>query len=369
MIQPTKHLDDRALALASLDEADPELVAARAHAATCEACAQALVQSTRLLTMIDETSEPPPDPNVLRQISAKMLHELSFDEQRRDQALTARFSLSRLKALYLSAAVIVQLALVLHAIVMLALGHGLAWLGVAFAIGAVPVRVLSYFVISTPRTSKWMPGLLAAALGGASVVVVTAGSHVALAESLVGVTSAFYYVVEYSRFRRRPSAQLAVGTTLPHFELEDDRGLSFGIERYLGAPMVLVFFRGNWCPLCTAQIQEIAAQYRWLQELGVKVALISPQPHHNARVLSQRFNVPLDFLVDPGARVARSLGIVHDGGVPVGLALLGYEADTVFPTVVVVDRDGKILFSDQTDNYRLRPEPATFMSVLAVARS
>ena len=129
-----------------------------------------------------------------------------------------------------------------------------------------------------------------------------------------------------------------------------------------------MFFRGNWCPLCMCQVKEITKQYRELAELGVRVALISPQPHHNAQLLSARFDVDFDFLVDPGARAAKTLGIFHANGVPAGLELLGYARDTVLPTVVVADREGKILFSDQTDNYRVRPEPSTFMSVLRFAR-
>ena len=32
---------------------------------------------------------------------------------------------------------------------------------------------------------------------------------------------------------------------------------------------------------------------------------------------------------------------------------------------IIVDANGTILFSDQTDNYRVRPEPETFFQALA----
>ena len=47
-----------------------------------------------------------------------------------------------------------------------------------------------------------------------------------------------------------------------------------------------------------------------------------------------------------------------------GFGLLGYESDTVFPTVLVLDALGVIRWVDQTDNYRVRPEPDTFLPVL-----
>jgi len=42
---------------------------------------------------------------------------------------------------------------------------------------------------------------------------------------------------------------------------------------------------------------------------------------------------------------------------------LGYDSDTVLPTAILTDQNGVILFTDQTDNYRVRPEPDTFLRV------
>jgi hypothetical protein len=36
----------------------------------------------------------------------------------------------------------------------------------------------------------------------------------------------------------------------------------------------------------------------------------------------------------------------------------------VFPTAIVTDAEGRILLADQTDNYRVRPEPFTFLAAL-----
>ena len=34
------------------------------------------------------------------------------------------------------------------------------------------------------------------------------------------------------------------------------------------------------------------------------------------------------------------------------------------PTVIITDAKGKIVFADLTDNYRVRPEPETFLKVI-----
>lgn len=96
----------------------------------------------------------------------------------------------------------------------------------------------------------------------------------------------------------------------------------------------------------------------------MRVALLSPQPAGHTRRLAGRFDVPFEFLVDRDSRAAKALGIDHPGGLPLGMQALGYEEDTVSPTVIVTDENGTILLADETDNYRVRPEPATFLRVL-----
>jgi hypothetical protein len=37
------------------------------------------------------------------------------------------------------------------------------------------------------------------------------------------------------------------------------------------------------------------------------------------------------------------------------------------PTIIMTNASGKIIFADLTDNYRIRPEPETFLEVFAQA--
>ncbi len=47
-----------------------------------------------------------------------------------------------------------------------------------------------------------------------------------------------------------------------------------------------------------------------------------------------------------------------------GMQALGYDSETVLPTVVITEAGGRILWADETDNYRVRPEPDLFLTVL-----
>jgi peroxiredoxin len=246
----------------------------------------------------------------------------------------------------------------------------LAWLGAALATVALPVQIVSFFGLRKGRTSRNLTVLTAIASVGTAIAVVVsvlAGTGWPAAIAILGLLSTQFYARWYTRLDRDRQAGLEVGSRLPHFEVLDVDGTPVSSESFLGRPTAFVFIRGNWCPLCVAQVRELAAQYQTLAARGIQVALVSPQPLDETRALAEKFGVDFRYLTDTGAVAAASLGIRHDAGVPPGVTQLGYDADTVFPTVIVIDQSGTVVFSDQTDDYRVRPEPALFITALDAA--
>jgi len=181
--------------------------------------------------------------------------------------------------------------------------------------------------------------------------------------SLILLVGWLIYVFWYSRFDTR-NTSIKVGNPLPEFELEDTTKKIISSKSFLGKPTIFMFYRGNWCPLCMAQIKEIASQYNELEKRGVTMALISPQPHHFSKSLAKKYHVNFKFLVDVDNKVAKQLHIFHKNGLPAGMQMFGYKNDTVMPTILITDETGTIIFTDLTDNYRVRPEPETFFKVL-----
>ncbi|PHS64802.1 MAG: alkyl hydroperoxide reductase [Flavobacterium sp.] len=176
------------------------------------------------------------------------------------------------------------------------------------------------------------------------------------------------YLKWYSEFESRSvgrkSDSLEIGNKLPTFKVEDISENIISSETFIGKPTIYLFYRGNWCPLCMAQIKEIAAQYKELEKRGVTMNFISPQPHSYSNKLAEKYNLGFNFLTDTDNKVSKQLGIFSENGIPAGFQVFGYDSDTVLPTVIITDTTGKIIFLDETDNYRVRPEPETFLRVL-----
>jgi len=272
------------------------------------------------------------------------------------------------KSLYVSFYMMLAMAItVFAAIELVSTQDYLTWGGVILTTGPFLV-VLSWIMTfrNVARTSSRFPTLIVMGLIGLIFAIrgyALGGSFIAPVFAVAGFLGFLVYDYWYSSLQRAPS-QVSIGQALPEIELTDTPGNTITSTSLTDKPTVWIFYRGNWCPLCMAQIKEIAAEYQQLEELGVRVALVSPQPHRFTKGLAKRFDVAFDFLTDENNRAARVLGLAQPHGLPMGMQMLGYDSETVLPTVIITDVGGRILWVHETDNYRVRPEPGTYLDVL-----
>lgn len=281
-----------------------------------------------------------------------------------------------LKSMFISNYMMLAMAIAGYAGWMLYQGDDLiAWGGVMLT-SAPLMMVIGWLMMfrSVARTSAHFPFLnLLGATGtvlavwawhGQGVSVFVPASVLAPALAIVGWGGFLLYAYWYSSYGRKPSAKFKVGSTLPSFTVRNASGVAVTSAQLTDKPAILIFYRGNWCPLCMAQIKELVSRYKDISALGVRVALISPQPHSNTEALAKKYDVKFDFLTDEGNVAARALGIENPHGLPMGMQMMGYDSETVLPTVIITDKDGKVVWKDETDNYRIRPEPDVYLEVL-----
>jgi len=273
--------------------------------------------------------------------------------------------LNLLKSLYISTFITWLTVVSVYAFIQIIRGTEplLSWAGLALAAFAPLAFFIKAFLFKSPRTPRH-PVEYSSLCGLGLVMTIAISFRYGQAAGAIhvwaGITLLAWliYLRWYSVFRSRDTRLLKVGSQLPEFSLESLDGTTVSSRDFMTGPHLLLFYRGNWCPFCTAQIEELAASYQRLEKMGLTVVLISPQPIEKNQQMAARFQIPMIFLRDPGGMAAKQLGIMHEWGTPMGLQILGYESDSVLPTLLITDAKGSIIFSDQTDNYRVRPELA-----------
>lgn len=283
--------------------------------------------------------------------------------------------LVRFRRIALELAGVVALASIATAVAV-AVATTAPWWLVAALPGALFVGHFVHLMRSGP-TRNGAERIAVPVIGAAAIVVagLTAGWPAA-AVAAVPIASWFGYDRWITR-QHRPTGVIEVGQPLPEFPLDTPEGDPVTSAVLADGPHVILFIRGNWCPFCMAQVREVAAQYRELERRGVRVAFVSPQSAEDTVELAGRFDVPMAFYVDRAGRAAELLDLTQRGGRSIAVADRAPDAeddgDTVVPTVVITDADGRVAWVHHSTDHRVRPEPSTFLEVIdregiAVAR-
>jgi peroxiredoxin len=170
---------------------------------------------------------------------------------------------------------------------------------------------------------------------------------------------------------------VAPGTGVPDAALLTAAGTPTTLAEVLGgAPAVLVFYRGGWCPYCNVALRSYQAELLpQLEGLGVKMVAISPQRPDQSLSTQEKTQLAFDVVSDPHNTLAGALGIVDDGSdeVRAAQAALGLDLAQVneggdvrlpMPAVIVIDADRRVRWADVHPDYTTRTEPTAIVDVV-----
>ena len=124
------------------------------------------------------------------------------------------------------------------------------------------------------------------------------------------------------------SPALQPGGLAPDFILPgvDGRSVRLYTELERG-PVVLVFYRGGWCPYCKIHLRGFQKTFADFQAAGAQVMVISPQLPDQSLITREKSKLAFPVLSDVGLNTARAFGVAFE----LPEALLNLYADFDHP--------------------------------------
>ena len=173
----------------------------------------------------------------------------------------------------------------------------------------------------------------------------------------------------FQRFRNagRPIPEvLRRGQPLPDFHAVDENGDPVRSTQLHGTAAVILFVRGNWCPFCSSQVENLTVYYKDIIDLGARLILVTPKPLETTKRVAEFFEVEFDFWLDDELTVTKQLGLLQESGVPKDHRK-EYGDNTIWPTALVVDTNGIIRYTELSKFLADRPNPKTLLRELRAA--
>ena len=148
-----------------------------------------------------------------------------------------------------------------------------------------------------------------------------------------------------------------VGDIAPDFTLTDTMGRHHTLSEATAIqPVVLVFYRGDWCPYCQIQLHQLGNHESAFQNKKALVLAISPQKHELNIAFAEKRGVPFPILWDEGQNVIETWGLCHE--------LNEHQEHIPHPTTYVIGRGNKVLWRKLGENAADRPDPADILAAL-----
>lgn len=170
------------------------------------------------------------------------------------------------------------------------------------------------------------------------------------------------------------------GEMAPLFKLQCRRGgfihLSDVLDR---GPVIISFFRGDWCPFCVLELEALAAARPEIERLGGTLIALSPQAQAKLSPPGNDGERPFPVLQDPGCEIATRYRIAFT--VPqqyrAAYLALGYGHSAKngsrgwvlpIPATYLLDSTGLVVLSYLDADHTTRLEPAEIIAALTYLR-
>jgi peroxiredoxin/ketosteroid isomerase-like protein len=174
------------------------------------------------------------------------------------------------------------------------------------------------------------------------------------------------------------AAALQVGDTAPDFTLPDQDGRPVSLRSLLASgPVVLTFYRGQWCPYCNLQLRAYQQALGEISARGASLVAVSPQLPDYSRSMADSNELAFTVLTDAENRTARRYGLVftvaddmHEVYLAAGTDLLRYNGgserswELPVPGTFIIAPEGTVVFAHVDGDYRHRAEVSEILAAL-----
>ena len=169
---------------------------------------------------------------------------------------------------------------------------------------------------------------------------------------------------------------LKVGQKMPDFTLPDANGKNLNLKTLLkNGPVILIFYRGSWCPYCNAQLSNYQQHLGDFKSKGANLVAISPEKPDLAVLMAEKKKLEFPILTDKNNTLAKKFGLVFavtpelkqiytNFGIDLEKSQGNADWRLPIPATYVVGKDGKITYAHVDPDYTKRANPEEIMAVL-----
>lgn len=160
---------------------------------------------------------------------------------------------------------------------------------------------------------------------------------------------------------------LQIGDKVENFSALDQHDELFTLNEALKkGPVVIIFYRGHWCPVCNKHLSHLQDSLQLIYEKGAAVVAISPEKSEFLKLTAEKSHVSFSLLYDEGYKISDTFDVTF---LPDSMSRIIYntmlranlksahsdESQRLpIPATFIIGQDGKIVWRHFDPDYKKR---------------
>jgi peroxiredoxin len=169
---------------------------------------------------------------------------------------------------------------------------------------------------------------------------------------------------------------LKAGESVPAFESNTYDGESINLDNLLAnGSIMVIFYRGGWCPFCNYQVRQITEAFDKFQQRNVTPVLISVDNIDGAMLIKEAYEIPFPVLSDSNLAAHESFKTVieldnskYEKYKKFGVDLEAWSGlehhKMAAPGIFLVNGEAQVLWSHVALDFKTRPNVEQLLSVI-----
>ncbi len=178
-------------------------------------------------------------------------------------------------------------------------------------------------------------------------------------------------------FAQEKPEGLFINSKAPDFKAADQYKNEIRLKDVLrDSLVVLVFYRGQWCPFCNRQLKKLEDSLSFIKSKGARLIAVTPErPEYISKTI-EKTNASYPLLYDKDMKIMKAYAVSFEvdektvsryKNADIDLAEANGQKEKVYlpiPAVYIISKEGTILYRYFDTDYKKRPSVKEIISNL-----
>jgi peroxiredoxin len=160
---------------------------------------------------------------------------------------------------------------------------------------------------------------------------------------------------------------LFIASKAPDFRAKDQHGTEIRLKDLLKqGKVVLVFYRGQWCPYCNKELSRLQDSLQLIKDKGATLVAVSPELPENVSKTVEKTKAEYSILYDEGLKIMKAYDVefelpentltrYRNAGLDIEKNNGANGKYLPVPAIFIIDKESTITYRFFEPDYKKRP--------------